>query len=410
LTKILQSACNPLQTKGGLAAAYYLRNFLGYKDSEHKINFLELLRRAIYRNSNLYSTARIPKRNGKYRILNIPCHELKIVQRLINKTILQKTRVLKCTFGFYGGSGLEALKKVVKPEQAIFSVDIVDAFSNTTARAVYHVFRRLKFGHFASYYLTCLTTWLHPTRSFSQTKRQSDHDFAHDRSDELHAFLSFGGFNFAGKEAKLQQNSFVLPQGAPTSPRLFDLCFWQLDYNLVVRAIHVKGYYVRFADNLYFSAPEFWRDGQIDITKNNKGALLFHSPLISSIYDIMRAGYRIWIEPFQNMPRYTQKWYQIYKLHKARLLMPDDKDCLPALGYNVFPDGTIRNKRRFVLRIRMSVFNLRKALESGNYEDTWRIYQKLQGQMQFAIHDQLPPRLLKQATDLLSQINSQQAI
>lgn len=405
MTNLVANPLDPLRTHGGLAAAYYLRNVLEYRDSNHKIKFIDLLRLAIYRNSKLYRKARIPKRNGKFRTLDIPCDELKEVQRLINKHLLKRIKPLPlpCSFGFYGGNGLQALNKVTRPGQAIFSADIVDAFSNTTARAVYHAFRKLELGHVVCYYLTCLTTWLKPGQQFIEADWNERH--SGERIDRLAAKISFGGFR-SNDSHKLSDNTCVLPQGAPTSPRLFDICFFQIDLKLITRAKTVNGYYVRFADNLYFSAPEFWRKGKVDITTNAQKQLLYHSPIISSIYQIVQKGYTIWCAPFQDLVHSMHVWSQKFRLHKARLLMPDKDDCLPALGYNVFSDGTIRNKRKFVLRIRMSVFNLQKALELGDFETIFRIRPVLAGQMQFALHDQLPPALLVKATSLLEQASN----
>jgi len=274
----------------------------------------------------------------------------------------------------------------VKAGQAVFATDVKDAFPSTSGLAVFNAFLDMGYGFNASFYLTCLTTWR----------------------------VGSG-------------NKFGLPQGAPTSPRLFDLCFWDIDYKLWKLASKWNGHYSRYADNIFFTATTFWPKrqkkklvagethffdkngfegwksykikiskipaGREVIEKNEKGALLWHSPVVSAIYDVLRQGY--YIEPIVRNKKLSPAYrgWQTYSLHKSYLARSDQ--ILHALGLNLI-DGKLHNSRDFKRRMRMTIFNLQKALaQKDPFEDSvWLLFLKLRGMMNFAIKETLTPRLI----------------
>lgn len=367
---------NPLSKRSGRKAAWYLFAQLNYPFNDFE-KFRRILWAAIVRSPWLYSLVAVSKRSGGKRILQIPHPDLMLVQKAINKNILEPIGRYPNVFGFSGGGVKDAALAISVSNQAVFATDVVDAFPRTSGRAVFHFFRTQKYGYYTSYYLTCLTTW------------------------------------FSKHRAEIITEQFGLPQGAPTSPRLFDLCFRPIDDKLIKLAANVKGNYVRYADNIFFSAPSFWPaskkkiversirgcyvgkeiysrpDGQEDVEVED-GMFVWHSPLISAIYKIAREGYLLNMKPegdgwWRGKFFYSQHYY----LHKSCLIRRGY--TLHALGLNIIK-GRVHNTREFKRRVRMTIFNLKKALEQKDdfEKKIWPLYLKLDGMCNFIVKESSP--------------------
>ncbi|OGY42588.1 MAG: hypothetical protein A2Y82_01745 [Candidatus Buchananbacteria bacterium RBG_13_36_9] len=368
---------SPLERQSGQIAAKYLFKKLKYPFKDWQ-KFWDLIRLAVERDKNLYRQISLSKRGGGKRVILIPCEELKYLQRLISQRLLADISGHPNASGFSEGSIREALLPIVRAKQPIFCADVKDAFPETTFGAVFSAFQRCKYGYNSSYFLTYLTTW----RTYQS----------------------------------LFYNS-ALPQGAPTSPRLFDLCFEPIDNALAKFAAKIGGVYTRYADNIFFTAPTFWParkscrkvegetivkdkhgfetyypykrkistipEGKADIDKSDSGALNWHSPVISAIYQIV----------------HTKGKGTYYQLHKSYLC--DKGQLLHALGLNLI-NGQLHNTREFKRHLRLTIFNLQKSLSAqddfGN--KIWPLYQKLNGMMQFAIKETLPVSLVQQWEEL----------
>jgi len=405
--QIVPKARNPLRMGTGLGSAWFLFMQLDKPFNDFE-KFRDLIRQCIKRDTRLYYRKTEDKPNGGKRVLDVPCRDLMIVQDLINKKILQDRHERHPnTFGFSGGSVREAMERIAKSNQDCFSVDLVGAFPSTTAYAVHNYFRQAKFGVYSSYYLTCLTTWI---------RNIDDHD-----------------------------SGFVLPQGAPTSPRLFDICFRYFDDKFQQMAERNNGVYVRYADNLFFTCPDFWLErqaerqvkvacdhncekcwrwtyseweelfefsrpqscyetkmvrlgGKDNYEKNSQGATLFHSPYISAIFSILNQGYLFDYKPLSKKElsykaKYDYSHKQAYRLHKAYLCKKEK--LLYALGLNRV-DNEIRNTRRFKNKLRMTIYNLDKSLSAkDDFEKVvWPLYLRLRGLMQFVVRETLPEKYL----------------
>lgn len=383
------SFLNPLKTGAGLSAAWFLYQELG-RPFRNFDQFKNLLTNCIMRKASLYRMVKIPKRNLKVRKLFVPCRELKIVQKRINSMILAQEPRHPNAYGFSGGNVIKALMPIAESKQPVFATDVKDAFPSTKGKTVFNVFLRLGYGFYSAYFLTCATTW---------------------PKGALKNYWESG-----------------LPQGAPTSPRLFDLAFEHFDKKLSRLAERVGGHYSRYADNLFFTAPTFWparkvkhyekgitkykdkwgtdsyRPYKIRIEKipedeeryiRDEGYTTWFAPLINAIYEIVQKGY-------ENSPKI--KWspgyykfvaFQAYNLHKSYLARKGT--ILHALGLNLIK-GELHNTREFKRRLRMTIFNLQKALEQKDLfeEKIWPLYLKLNGMMNFAIKETLPQKLVAQ--------------
>lgn len=384
---------NPLKRAQGKVAAWYLFVELGRPWDNNYQRFDNLLFKAVTRHPGLYKKVAIPKRSKGKRVLLIPCPDLLFIQRLINKNILKGESGHPNAYGFSGGNVRQALQRIIDAKQPIFTTDVANAFPNTTGDTVFNIFMDLGYGFYVAYYLTCLTTSI---------------------------------FGVTG----------ILPQGAPTSPRLFDLAFEPLDRKLSKLAKRVEGTYVRYADNLFFTAPTFWPPrvikkyvegetpyidgwGTVSIKsyevrfetipegivnyETRFGSPHWHSPLISAIFHIARQGY-----VRRPKIKWTSKYWkfcaeQNYFLHKAYLA--NQGQLLHALGLNII-DGQLHNRRQFKRQLRMTIYNLQKAFANKeSFEEVvWPLYLKAQGMMNWAIEETLPLQLLKQWAHLEYQI------
>lgn len=268
--------------------------------------------------NSLYQTITV-KRNGKPRKIRIPSKDLMAIQRKINGMILTKFPRHENAFGFSGGSIVDAISLHLKGPGArsIWMCDIKDAFPSMFRERVLGVFRS-QFSESASQMLTLLTT------------------------------LPSG----------------QLPQGAPTSPRIFDLCMRLFDREFSKIAEDKKGKYSRYADNIFFSGK---KERLIEIEKEVLG------------------------------------WFQMAELdtHKIKIKELRNETAVRMLGLNII-GRKIHNTRGFKRALRLSIHHANWLLDNGkrgtlDFVLTW---QKLKGQMNFARTDTLPPKLLNNYLEL----------
>lgn len=153
-----------------------------------------------------YRPIRIPKRNGKTRLLHEPNATLKTIQRTLLRRLLKKLNVHPAVTGFEPGFSIvhNALPHVGK--EAVVRMDIRGFFPATTSQRMHTYFRAIGWDRHAADLLTKLCT-----------------------------------------------HKGHLPQGAPTSPRLSNLVNFLLDAKLAGVARRFGGDYTRYADDLTFS-------------------------------------------------------------------------------------------------------------------------------------------------------------
>ena len=112
----------PWQLPSGELAAWYL-----YRELGEPLNFPRFWRiivAACKREHWLYQQMYLPKKNGKLRLILIPCPELKMIQKAIDRKILATFDRHPNAFGFSGGSIREALTPIVQANQPIFCADV----------------------------------------------------------------------------------------------------------------------------------------------------------------------------------------------------------------------------------------------------------------------------------------------
>ena len=159
------------------------------------------------RNQDLhYRRFRIRKSRGGYRQIEAPRRYLKLTQRWINAHILRKVKVPRSVHGFVPGKNIFTNAQRHLPSKNLMVIDVKDFFPSVSEREVKGIFKNLGYHRRVVNRLTELCT-------------------------------------YEGR----------LPQGAPTSPALANICFAPIDIQLQRLARSWRCKYSRYADDLAFS-------------------------------------------------------------------------------------------------------------------------------------------------------------
>lgn len=295
-----------------------------------------------------YRTLIVRKNGGGKRELSIPSKYLKRIQRRINKKILCDFPIAENVYGFSGGSIDDAIKPHLEAK-SILSFDIRNAFPSVHP---YEVFGFLTRGRDVKYH--------------SNMHGQTDFSWYGPYRKLIKSFVP-GYMSWYAARAIMQLTTYKnqLPQGVPTSPKLFDLSFSFMDEILNAFAEKIGANYTRYADNIFFSMNEE------EFPKPVKNAVL----------------------------RKTRR--EGFKIHKIKTKRLTGKDAVRILGLNMI-EGKVHNIRNFKRALRLSIHHVAWLLDHGQ-EDTPefdKAWWKLQGQMNFAKIDTLPQKLLNEYLEL----------
>ena len=179
-----------------------------------------------------------PHRPVKYRLLEIPKPRLKRSQRWILDEILALLPVHDAAHGFVPGRSIVTNAALHTGQEVVVRFDLKDFFPSVPASRVRGVFAKLGYPQSVSRLLMGLCTTI-TSEDFDATG------------------LKFGD---------LCQRPH-LPQGAPTSPALANLCAYRLDGRLAGLAKRFAATYTRYADDLTFSGDHELRRTQLRLRK-----------------------------------------------------------------------------------------------------------------------------------------------
>ncbi len=178
-----------------------------------------------------YTYRWVPKRSGRSRLIEAPKQLLKGIQRKILRDILDKVAPHDCAHGFRRGRSCLTGAQLHAGEEIVITMDLADFFASVPVRAVHGLFRSLGYPWEVTRLLTGLCSTVTPAELFDalpadrQPSRETRDRFLHGH----------------------------LPQGAPTSPALANLCLRRLDCRLDGLAWHLGARYSRYGDDLAFS-------------------------------------------------------------------------------------------------------------------------------------------------------------
>ncbi len=172
----------------------------------------------------------LKKPSGGVRLLETPKPRLKQMQRLILDWILNHVPVHSAAHAFRTGHSVSTYVAPHVGQDVVLHIDLRDFFPSIQASRINATFRTMGYPEPIAVLLTGLCT------------------------NEAPADVLGGGLRRLSHEAIwLRLRSPHLPQGAPTSPALANLCAFKLDRRLDGLAKSVAAQYTRYADDLVFS-------------------------------------------------------------------------------------------------------------------------------------------------------------
>jgi RNA-directed DNA polymerase len=201
------------------------------------------LRRATSPRLGHYHRLWMPKRSGGYRLLETPKPRIKLVQQRVLRRILDVIPPHESAEGFVRGHSPLSHAARHTGSAALLCLDLEDFFTSIGYGRVLGVFCAAGYPLLVARALASLCTTALPSTELSRMPRP-----AH-ASDLPH-------------HQRLRRNALRqhLPQGAPTSPALANLCTFRLDLRLASAARGLDVSYSRYADDLAFSGgPDFSR-------------------------------------------------------------------------------------------------------------------------------------------------------
>jgi hypothetical protein len=180
-----------------------------------------------------YRQRLLPKPAGGLRLLEIPKAGLKQVQRRLLDGLLAPVPVHEAAQGYVAGRSALTHAAAHTGQAVLLRFDLRDFFNSISAARIHALWRTLGYPVGVARLLTALCT----TRTPAAVRERLQDDGGLDRL------------------AAMRLAERHLPQGAPTSPTLANLCCFRLDLRLAGLARRFDAHYTRYADDLVFSGP-----------------------------------------------------------------------------------------------------------------------------------------------------------
>ncbi len=267
-----------------------------------------------------YSYVFIPKKSGAPRLIESPKPRLKTMQRRILDSMLAHVPAHSCAHGFVRARSALTGAQVHAGEAMIVAADLADFFTSTPLRRVHGIFRSLGYPWAIARALTGLVSTATPEAVFTRRPASEGHSFARRK---LYGVRH-------------------LPQGAPTSPALANLCAYGLDVRLTGLARASGAAYTRYADDLTFSGDAAF-GGRAE-------------RLLTAVARIAEEeGYRLNSRKTRVMPAHQRQTVTGIVVNAHNNFARDDFDALKALLHNCLRHGAQSQSRDVVADFRAHV-------------------------------------------------------
>lgn len=176
-----------------------------------------------------YSYRAAMKASGGTRLIESPKKKLKELQRQILHWIVDLVPVHAAAHGFVRGRSIKTFAEPHERQELVLRVDLQDFFPSIRRARIQTVFRTMGYPEAVADLLGGICTNAVP----------------------LHEWREFDVAT--SREVKEMYRRFHLPQGAPSSPALANLCAYRMDCRLAGLAKAAGANYSRYADDLAFS-------------------------------------------------------------------------------------------------------------------------------------------------------------
>lgn len=179
----------------------------------------------------------VPKRSGGHRLLEVPKSTLRSIQRRILHEVLEYVPTHEAVHGFRPRYSCMTNARPHVGQEIVLRLDLQDFFVSVRGMKVTALFRTLGYPEQAARVLAGLCTNRVPAEVV-ESRDPAKYDFELPQLDWL---------------ARKRYRSPHLPQGAPSSPALANLCAFRMDLRLHALAESANARYTRYADDLTFS-------------------------------------------------------------------------------------------------------------------------------------------------------------
>lgn len=180
-----------------------------------------------------YRFAPCEKASGGMRLIEAPHPHLKAVQRRLLDGLLARVPVHEAVHGYVAGRSVRSHAEAHRGQAVLLRFDLQDFFTSVSASRVHALWSTLGHPLPVARALTALCTVATPEPVLQRLREE-------------------GGLGWP--QAQRLRDAH-LPQGAPTSPALANLCAFGLDLRLAALAEAFGARYTRYADDLVLSGP-----------------------------------------------------------------------------------------------------------------------------------------------------------
>jgi hypothetical protein len=216
-----------------------LAQWLGLNTSnlQWSSDFRHLAAKSRSRKLQHYHYKILVKSSGRLRLIEAPKSRLKSLQRQILHQILEQIPVHSSVHGFVPGRSIKTFAAMHTARHTVLRIDLQDFFPTIARPRIQALFRTMGYPESVANLLGGICTNATPKSVWKHAA----------------AALPTPASRDALSEATQLYARPHLPQGAPTSPALANLCAFHLDCRLSGLAQAAGATYSRYADDLAFS-------------------------------------------------------------------------------------------------------------------------------------------------------------
>jgi len=178
-----------------------------------------------------YKRFKLKKKRGGYRVIQSPENELKYLQRWVLHNILEKIPSHSSCKGFDKRTSIKQNAEMHLNKQGILKIDLLRFYDSINEKRILGIFKSMGYHQNLAVSLAKICT-LRPNQTFLNSFKSTEQTL---------------------KDRIKKSVEGILPQGAPTSPKLSNLIARRLDIRLAALGNKNNLSYSRYADDITFS-------------------------------------------------------------------------------------------------------------------------------------------------------------